>query len=114
MDDTTRRHRLLLIKVAHTLVWVLIAGAILALYPAIALDCQECFAGLHLLIGAEIIALALSGWRCPLTRIAARYTDDRGPNFDIFLPAALARWNMVVFTTILVLAWGWAAWTWLV
>jgi hypothetical protein len=29
--------------------------------------------------------------RCPLTGIAARYTDDRRDNFDIYLPPWLAR-----------------------
>lgn len=35
--------------------------------------------------------------RCPLTTIAARYTDDRRDNFDIYLPLWLARYNKVIF-----------------
>ena len=34
---------------------------------------------------------------CPLTSIAARYTDDRRANFDIYLPEWLARHNKAVF-----------------
>jgi hypothetical protein len=35
--------------------------------------------------------------RCPLTDLAARYTVDRRPNFDIYLPNWLAEHNKVVF-----------------
>jgi hypothetical protein len=45
--------------------------------------------------------------------VAERYTDDRRPNFDIFLPLPVARWNKQIFTAILVAAWGWAAARWL-
>jgi len=34
---------------------------------------------------------------CPLTPIAAGYTDDRRDNFDIYLPEWLARYNRLVF-----------------
>jgi hypothetical protein len=40
----------------------------------------------ELVIG-ETVVLVLNGWRCPFTGVAARYTDDRRDNFDIFLPA---------------------------
>jgi hypothetical protein len=35
--------------------------------------------------------------RCPLTGVAARYTDDRRDNFDIYLPLWLARYNKLIF-----------------
>lgn len=41
--------------------------------------------------------MARSGWRCPLNPIAARYTEDRRDNFDIFLPEWLARHNKTIF-----------------
>jgi len=41
--------------------------------------------------------LWLNGWRCPLTDVAARYTDDRRANFDIYLPEWLARYNKQIF-----------------
>ncbi len=93
--------------------WAVIAGAIFALFPAIAFDDRALFAGLHVPIVAEIVVLAAFRWTCPLTHVAARYTDDRSPNFDIFLPRTLARWNKEVFTVLLVVAWCWAAWHWL-
>jgi hypothetical protein len=35
--------------------------------------------------------------RCPLTDVAARYTDERADNFDIYLPLWLARYNKQIF-----------------
>ncbi len=35
--------------------------------------------------------------RCPLTDLAARYTGDRSPNFDIYLPPLLAHYNKEIF-----------------
>jgi hypothetical protein len=49
---------------------------------------------------AEGLILAFNKAACPLTDIAARYTDHRSPNFDIFLPLWLARYNKQIYTTI--------------
>jgi hypothetical protein len=38
--------------------------------------------------------------QCPLTGVAARYTDDRRPNFDIYLPEWLPRNNKQIFGTL--------------
>jgi hypothetical protein len=35
-----------------------------------------------------------------MTGLAARYTSNRAPNFDIFLPLWLARHNQSVFGTL--------------
>jgi len=45
----------------------------------------------------EVIILAVNRWRCPLIAVAARYTDDRRENFDIYLPLWLAMHNKTVF-----------------
>lgn len=108
----TKRCRLLGIKVVHTVVWAVLATAIVALYPAIGARSWTLFAWLHALIVPELLVLAAFRGRCPLTVIAERYTDDRRPNFDIFLPMPIAEHNKVIFSTILVGAWGWAAWLW--
>ena len=52
---------------------------------------------LALVVLGEVIVLAVNRWRCPLTPIAARYTDDRRANFDIYLPEWLARYNKEIF-----------------
>jgi hypothetical protein len=42
-------------------------------------------------------------WRCPQTDVAARYTEDRRPSFDICLPAWLAQYNKEIFGSLYVL-----------
>jgi hypothetical protein len=46
--------------------------------------------------------LVVNGFRCPLTDVAARYTDDRRDNFDIYLPLLIARYNKQIFGTLFV------------
>ena len=100
------------VKVVHTLAWALFAGCILAL-PLVAwrgaFDVALVLIGLVML---EIVVLAFNRWRCPLTAVAARYTDDRRDNFDIYLPLWLARWNKELFGTLFVLGLlvTWARW----
>ena len=50
--------------------------------------------------------------KCPLTPLAARYTDDRRDNFDIYLPLVMARYNKEIFGTLYVagLVFGLALW----
>ena len=52
------------------------------------------------LVGLEGIVLVANRGRCPLTPWAERYTENRAPNFDIYLPVWLARWNKHIFTTL--------------
>lgn len=57
------------------------------------------FSGLVLV---ECAVLAVNGGRCPLTDLAKRYTDERGDNFDIYLPIWLATHNKTIFGTLFV------------
>ena len=50
-----------------------------------------------------MLVLVFNRWRCPLTDIAAQYTDDRRDNFDIYLPLWLARYNKHIFGWLFVL-----------
>jgi hypothetical protein len=88
---------LLAIKVVHTVVWAFFVACIVAI-PVLArrgaLVAAACCAAFVL---AEVLVLALNRWSCPLTPLAARYTQERRPNFDIFLPEWLARHNKTVF-----------------
>ena len=64
----------------------------------------------------EVAILAVNRMRCPLTGVAARYTEDRSDNFDIYLPAWLARHNKLIFGGLFALGevyllWRWAAFT---
>jgi hypothetical protein len=85
------------IKVLHTVVWALLAGAIVAL-PFLAVQGAFRWAAiLSVVILIECIVLLANGWRCPMTDLAAKYTDDRSPNFDIYMPNWLARHNKTIF-----------------
>ncbi|HSH14545.1 MAG TPA: hypothetical protein VLD18_00830 [Verrucomicrobiae bacterium] len=49
------------------------------------------------IVFVETVVLTLNRMTCPLTSLAARYTEDRRPNFDIYLPEWLARHNQLIF-----------------
>jgi len=80
--------RLRAIKLLHTSVWAGFAGCIVAI-PVLTLQARfRPAAILALIVLGEVVVLAVNRWRCPLTPIAARYTEDRRANFDIIaLPA---------------------------
>ncbi len=89
--------RLTAVKSAHTLVWALFVGLILAVWVSALLGRYEqalLFGGL---VAIECLVLLVNQWKCPLTAIAARYTPDRRANFDIYLPEWLARYNKEIF-----------------
>jgi hypothetical protein len=85
------------IKVLHTAVWALLAGAIVALPFLAAQGAFRWAAILSVVILIECGVLAANGGRCPLTDLAAKYTADRSPNFDIYMPNWLARHNKAIF-----------------
>jgi len=91
-----------LVKAAHTVVWAFFAACIVAIPIASVLGAHSVAAWLAAVVLVEVAVLALNDMRCPLTAVAARYTVDRRPNFDIFLPEWLARHNKVVFGTLYV------------
>lgn len=89
--------RLVLLKALHTTIWVFFAGCVVAI-PVLAWLGN--FDVVLLLIGfvaIEIAVLAMNHRRCPLTALAARYTNDSRANFDIYLPEWLAARTMVIF-----------------
>jgi membrane-bound metal-dependent hydrolase YbcI (DUF457 family) len=90
------------IKAAHTLVWAIFAGCIVAL-PIFAWKRQFGVAFvLMAVVGIEIVVLLFNGMKCPMTGVAARYTEDRRDNFDIYLPLWIARYNKQIFGTLFV------------
>ena len=100
------------IKFAHTAVWAVLAGFILALPITAFLRRFDWSLVLTVVILAECGVLALNKGRCPLTGLAARFTPDRADNFDIYLPVWLARNNKTIFGTLfavneLIVLWRW-------
>ena len=90
------------IKFIHTAIWIVMVTSIIAI-PF--LGWVEMYPYALVLTGVvlfEALVLAINGWRCPLTNIAARYTDDRSANFDIYLPPWIARNNKLIFGSLFV------------
>src|SRR5664279_581713 len=82
-----------IVKVTHTVIWAFFAGCIVAL-PIVALRNNLGVAMFLIgIVSLEILVLIFNRLRCPLTDIAARYTQDRSDNFDIYLPLWVARYN---------------------
>lgn len=89
--------RLGAVKLLHSVVWAFFAACTLAMPVCALAGAQAAAVWLAAIVGVEVIVLVANARRCPLTAIAARYTDDRAANFDIFLPVWLARHNQVLF-----------------
>ena len=113
MDARAAVRKLRWIKLAHTAAWgffvACIAGVPLAAWAGrfdVALLC-----GVAVLV--EVGILVANAWSCPLTAVAARYTDDRRANFDIYLPEVVARHNKGIFGTLYVLGVAVAVLLWL-
>ena len=85
------------VKLVHTVVWAFFVSCILAI-GVFVWQAEYFYTALSIaIVPAEALVLVLNGWRCPLAAVAARYTDDRRDNFDIYLPEWLARHNKLIF-----------------
>jgi hypothetical protein len=89
-----------LIRTAHTAIWAIFAGAIIAIPVLAWRGAWFAAAILIAIVLVECAVLAANRMRCPLTDLACRYTDDRRDNFDIYLPVWLARHNKPIFGTL--------------
>jgi hypothetical protein len=103
---------LVAIKIVHTVVWAFFVACILAI--PIAANSGR-FRTAFLLIAAvlfEVVVLLINRWSCPLTEVAARYTDNRQANFDIYLPLWLAKYNKLVFGALFACGVAYTAYGW--
>lgn len=94
---------LLAVRLIHTIVWAFFAGCIIFLPVAAYIGHFNLAFALIGFVLLEILILAVNRWRCPLTTVAAKHTSDRQPNFDIFLPLWLAKYNKEIFGTLFIL-----------
>jgi hypothetical protein len=94
---------LLAVKMVHTAAWALFAGCIFLIPWFVWREDLRTAAILIGIVMLEVLILLANRMRCPLTNVAARYTEDRRDNFDIFLPLWLARYNKQIFGTLFVL-----------
>ena len=88
---------LVAIKVLHTIVWALFVACIVGIFVATHSGRIEVAFVFIAVVMGEVLVLLLNQMRCPLTDVAARYTDERVENFDIYLPRFVAKYNKEVF-----------------
>lgn len=89
--------RLRALKALHSLIWAFFASCVIAIPLAAWVGRFDLVLVLTGLVIVECLALALNRGECPLQAIAMRYTDDRSPNFDIYLPRWLAGRTKIIF-----------------
>jgi len=104
---------LIVIKLAHTIVWAFFASCIVAIPIASWRDEHRAAAWLIAIVFVEVLVLVLNRMRCPLTSLAARHTTDRLENFDIYLPLWLAKHNKTLFGALYIAGAGFALFRWL-
>jgi hypothetical protein len=97
--ETTLR----IVKVIHTVVWAFFAGCIVAILVYAWMGNIKIAGILCAVVYFEVLILAVNNRNCPLTPIAARYTENREDNFDIYLPLWIARYNKEIFGSLYVL-----------
>jgi hypothetical protein len=88
---------LVAVKVLHTIAWAFFAGCIVAIPIASSLGKHTLVAWLIGIVLVEVAILVANRWRCPLTLLAGRFTEERHDNFDIYLPLWLAKHNKTIF-----------------
>ena len=93
--------KLFMIKLIHTTIWSVMAIAILYILYAGVFDKINPLVWYCIgLIFFEGMILLICKWKCPLTIIGYRYTDNHSIGFDIFLPTWLAKHNKTIFTVL--------------
>lgn len=93
-----------LIKATHTIIWGIMTMATFYIgYSVVRMRFDVWFYISMALIVGEILVIVVNSWTCPLTNVARRYSSENAPNFDIYLPEVIAKFNKEIFSAILVL-----------
>ena len=94
--------KLTLIKIIHTIVWLFFNVVIFYMLYAVLVNKLDkwLWIGYGLLV-LEGIILWVFKFFCPLTVIARKYSGSTAANFDIYLPNWLAKYNKLIYTSIL-------------
>lgn len=96
-----KNKNIIVIKLIHTIIWVVMAAASFYILYAGIMRTFDIFLWISIgLLVVETAVLIVNKWTCPLTPLAKKYTEERDDNFDIYLPNWLAKYNKVIFGTI--------------
>ncbi len=97
----TNEGKLRMIKIAHSVIWGFFNVVIFyMLYAALANKIDKWLWIGYGLIFLEGLVLLIFRLYCPLTVWARKYSDSTKENFDIYLPRWLAKYNKLIYTTI--------------
>ncbi len=99
--------KLTFIKIIHTIVWIFFNVVIFyLLYAALTgrLD-RYVWISVGLILLEGLVLVVCKGF-CPLTILARRYSNSTRDNFDIYLPNWLARYNKLIYISIIIVALG--------
>lgn len=96
--------KLTLIKTIHTVIWLFFNGVIFYMLYAVIANRLN----LWLWIGygfilLEGLILLIFQSHCPLNLMARKYSNSTKSNFDIYLPAWLAKYTKSIYTGIFVI-----------
>jgi hypothetical protein len=105
--------RLVLVKALHTTVWAFMVACIVAIYGFASVERFTAALAMIAIVTAETVVLVANRMSCPLTGVAARFTTDRDPNFDIYLPRWLAQYNKQIFGPLYIGGVLYTLWMWL-
>ncbi|MBL0341344.1 MAG: hypothetical protein IPP71_10630 [Bacteroidetes bacterium] len=103
----TPQAKLIYIKLVHTAIWVFFNVVIFYMLYAVLVNKIDIWLwigfGLFILEG---LVLLYFKFFCPLTIIARKYSNSTNANFDIYIPEWLARYNKLIYTSLLVIIFG--------
>jgi len=97
--------KLVVIKIIHTIIWLFFNVVIFYLLYAVLVNKIDKWVWICIgLLVLEGIVLLVFKTMCPITVVARRYSTSQKDNFDIYLPNWLAKYNKIIYTTIVVFA----------
>jgi len=97
--------KLIYVKVIHTIIWIFFNVVIFYLLYAVIVNKIDKWVWICLgFILLETAILLVFKKVCPVTLIAAKYSDSTKANFDIYLPNWLAKHNKLIYSVIVLIA----------
>lgn len=97
--------KLILVKLLHTAIWLFFNVVIFYLLYAVVANKIDKWVWICIgLIALEGMVLLVFKTVCPVTLVARKYSDSIKPNFDIYLPNWLAKYNKPIYSTIVLIA----------
>ena len=97
----TKEASLIYLKTIHTLIWVFFNVVIFyMLYAVLLAELDIWFWIGFILVAIEGLVLLCFRFICPITILARKYSSSNKDNFDIYLPAWLAKNTKLIYTLI--------------